>query len=348
MSYPSASSPVPASVSFDPGSSLRSSLAWAAGAGVVVVAAGVALVALGIIDIAQLVQAAREVSVATLAAVLVMSCVNYLLRGLRWHILTREVAPHVTLRESMLYFLAGFAFLLTPAKIGEVVRLWLLKSRHDVPYTRSLSLLLLDRVLDVVSLVLFAAIGLLGRSEHSAPLLAFLAALVLASALLSSRGFVVLAIKLAHRWSGRRWPGLMRFALQSYRSLRKVSRPGVLASALALSLSAWAAQITGAWMIFSALGHSLDVVTTTFVFSFTILAGSLPLFPGGLGGAEAAMVGLLVLVGMPSALAITATVLSRLATLWLALLVGFAIAPITLANGRDRSAPAPATLARAL
>lgn len=321
--------------SFDPGSSLRSSFVWAGGAMAVLAAVAGLLVALGIVDAGQIAAAIGEVSAQTLAIVIALSFANYLLRGLRWHVLTREVAPDVPLRESLLYFFAGFAFLLTPAKIGEVVRLWLLKSRHDVPYARSLGLLLLDRVLDVVSLVLFAAVGLLGRSEHSAPLLAFLAALAGLTALVSSRRLVVTSVALVHRWSGRRWPGLMRFSLQSYRALRQVSRPSVLATALLLSLAAWAAQIAGAWMIFAALGHSLDAVTATFVFSFTILAGSVPIFPGGIGGAEAAMVGLLVLVGMPSALAVTAMVLCRLATLWLALLVGFVAAPFAVATGRE-------------
>jgi uncharacterized protein (TIRG00374 family) len=44
--------------------------------------------------------------------------------------------------------------------------------------------------------------------------------------------------------------------------------------------------------------------------------------PGGLGGTEAVMVGLLVWKGMPGADAVAATVLIRLATLWFAVGLG--------------------------
>ena len=59
-----------------------------------------------------------------------------------------------------------------------------------------------------------------------------------------------------------------------------------------------------------------------FVYAMAMLAGAISFMPGGLGGAEAVMVGLLVWKGMPGADAIAATVLIRLATLWYAVAVG--------------------------
>ena len=53
-----------------------------------------------------------------------------------------------------------------------------------------------------------------------------------------------------------------------------------------------------------------------------MLAGALSFLPGGLGGAEAIMISLLVLKGMTMPAAIAATVFIRLATLWFAVLIG--------------------------
>ena len=64
--------------------------------------------------------------------------------------------------------------------------------------------------------------------------------------------------------------------------------------------------------------------------SFGMLVSGLPLFPGGVGGAEATMVALLLLLGVDSATAVAATALIRLATLGFALALGFLALPVAL------------------
>ena len=53
-----------------------------------------------------------------------------------------------------------------------------------------------------------------------------------------------------------------------------------------------------------------------------MLAGALSFMPGGLGGAEAVMIALLTLNGVPMPVAVAATVFIRLATLWFAVVIG--------------------------
>ncbi len=64
--------------------------------------------------------------------------------------------------------------------------------------------------------------------------------------------------------------------------------------------------------------RQLAVVFACIVFLFFALS----FMPGGLGGAEAVMVALLMWKGVPSADAIAATVLIRLTTLWFAVGIG--------------------------
>jgi len=52
--------------------------------------------------------------------------------------------------------------------------------------------------------------------------------------------------------------------------------------------------------------------------------GALSFMPGGLGGDEAVMVGLLVWQGLDAADAVAATVIIRVTTLWFAVLLGVA------------------------
>ena len=70
------------------------------------------------------------------------------------------------------------------------------------------------------------------------------------------------------------------------------------------------------------MGAEISFAFAIFVYAIAMLAGALSFMPGGLGGAEAVMVSLLILKGMPSADAIAATILIRLATLWFAVGIG--------------------------
>ena len=70
------------------------------------------------------------------------------------------------------------------------------------------------------------------------------------------------------------------------------------------------------------LGADISFSFAIFVYAISMLAGALSFLPGGLGGAEAIMISLLVLKGMAMPAAIAATVFIRLATLWFAVLIG--------------------------
>lgn len=274
------------------------------------------------------------------ALVLSLSLVNYALRALRWQSLCRAVGVRVPLARNSLYYVAGFAFTITPGKLGEVVRLWLLHRHHRAPYDRTLSLLVMDRVTDAVPLLGLCLLGA-GHVAGQGWSVLLMAALILSGlALVLKPGWLRGIVKLAYGRLGR-MPRLFARALRVLRSLESLVVPRVLATALVLGLVGWSAEILGAWLVLEALGAEVGLVATGFVFGFGMLVGGLPLFPGGLGGAEATMVGLLLLLGVDPATAVAATGIIRLATLGFALALGFLALPLTLGQPAPARAAAP-------
>ena len=108
----------------------------------------------------------------------------------------------------------------------------------------------------------------------------------------------------------------------------------MLLAATLLSVVAWAAEALAFQWILQGLGLDSGFAFAAFVYAVAMLAGALSFMPGGLGGAEAAMVALLLWAGMPLPDAVAATVLIRLATLWFAVVLGL----FALGAGR-REAP---------
>lgn len=64
------------------------------------------------------------------------------------------------------------------------------------------------------------------------------------------------------------------------------------------------------------------MLLSTFVFSFSSLAGAISMIPGGLGVAEGSFAGLLILAGVSKGFAAGATVIIRFCTLWFGVIVG--------------------------
>lgn len=70
------------------------------------------------------------------------------------------------------------------------------------------------------------------------------------------------------------------------------------------------------------LGCDMSFQTALFIFFFSMLTGAVSFLPGGLGGTESTMVGLLMLNNIVLPQAVAATVLIRLVTLWFAVALG--------------------------
>ena len=52
------------------------------------------------------------------AALLALSLVNYLLRGLRWHLFARRLGLPTGPGQDLRHFLGGFAMVVTPGRVG--------------------------------------------------------------------------------------------------------------------------------------------------------------------------------------------------------------------------------------
>ena len=68
----------------------------------------------------------RALSFAQLGVLLGLSLVNYFFRAVRWHLFARTLGLPTKLMQDVRHFLGGFAMTVTPARVGELVRMrWL-------------------------------------------------------------------------------------------------------------------------------------------------------------------------------------------------------------------------------
>lgn len=251
---------------------------------------------------------------------LLLSLLNYGLRFVRWELYLRQLSYTIVSKTNISIYLSGFALTTTPAKAGEALRAVLLKP-YGVRYSDSLAALLSERVSDLLAVLIMAAIGISQYPQYE-PLIWIFALLIPAFWLLIASKKLLNSI---HIISIRLPAILAKIAekiLQILETTRRCHPPLLIVQASILSLIAWGAEGVAFYAILQQLQSSISLETALFIYATAMLAGAASFMPGGLGGAELAMTGLLHLNGMPVADAIAASLVIRLATLWFAVVLG--------------------------
>lgn len=251
---------------------------------------------------------------------LALSLVNYGLRFIRWQIYLNKLGHSIAWLPSLRIYLSGFALTTTPGKAGEAFRGVLLKQR-EVPFPATFAALISERLSDLVAIVLLTLVGLSEYPAARGIVLAGIIGIAVVLACISSRS----VLSYTHQWASTRPGKLCKLLTQLAHLLSEARRchtPKLLLLATLISLVAWGAEAVAFYLVLEWLGADISFSFAIFVYAISMLAGALSFLPGGLGGAEAIMISLLVLKGMAMPAAIAATVFIRLATLWFAVLIG--------------------------
>ncbi len=278
-------------------------------------------------------------------ACLGLALLNYAIRFLRWQLYLRVQAVEVPTGSSALVFGAGLSLSITPAKLGELVKSYLLRELHGSPPTLTAPIVIAERVTDLIALLVLAVIGVAVYGVETT--------LVIVAAAIVGLGLVMLAWPRPTRWlidlvTTPRFAQRFRVpAQQMYGGLATLCRPRLLVMATAIAVPAWAAECIGFAGIVNAFpGAHVDLGLAMVIYAATTIAGALSFLPGGLGVTEGAMTLLLVqgAAKLDRAAAVDATLLTRLATLWFAVLLGvgfLAVARARIARIAARRAANP-------
>ena len=254
---------------------------------------------------------------------LVCSFLSYLVRYARWQYFLRLAGWTLPHRLHLLYYLAGFALTTTPGKAGETIRSVLLHP-HGVPYHTSLATFFSERLLDVLVIAILASLILITFSEHLFYVL--LAGLLLFSVLpilQSSVPDYVLNYLNAHVHR-ERLRHIIQHMVHLLRDAQHLLSSRPLYTGFTLGLLAWTIQGLAFYYILLHSGFETRLSLALGIYALSLLAGAVSMIPGGLGSTELAMGLLLAAAGAEQHAVLTIPVISRLGTLWFAVLLGFA------------------------
>ena len=271
----------------------------------------------------KVVDALAHYAWATAAGALTLAAINYLLRFLKWELYLRRLGVRIPLGDSFGIFLSGFSLTVTPGKVGEVLKSYLLREAHGVPMARTAPIVVAERLTDLVALASLALVGVgaLAGGERVAWVALGMVGVAVACVASEKLAHAVIDLVGAMPGLGKMAPKLREF----YGSTKTLLHPTPLVLATLLSIVAWLCECVAFWLVLRGFaGADASLKLCTFIYATMTIAGALSFLPGGLGVQEIGMVKLLIAQahGVSEPMAAAATFITRLCTLWFAVVIG--------------------------
>lgn len=252
---------------------------------------------------------------------ILLTLLNYALRFWKWHYLLGRLGVRIPWKEDAGIFGSGLAMVLSPGKVGELLKPWLVRERTGTPMVQTIPALITERLTDGIAVLVLAAISVSTYAGDQARLVFVPIALTVAGlAVLSSQG-----VSLGILNALAKIPLFERVAvrlIEMYTAMRICLAPVPLVVTVLVSMVAWGGECVGYWLVLKGFGASPTLGVSTFLYAFATVTGGAS--PGGLGIADGVLVELpkRLVIGLDPGSALASALLIRLATLWLGVVIG--------------------------
>jgi uncharacterized protein (TIRG00374 family) len=251
---------------------------------------------------------------------------GYAMRILRWSRILNAGGAHVGMRQCAAPFLGSIALNnVLPLRLGDVVRALVFPSSIGVSRSTSSSSLVMERLVDLMTLLVCLAASLAASRQLSMPAWVGNTATMLAVVgLLSLLAIFVFSGILSRRLASSRWKPARTIG-RLLESFDAMSRPRVLGPLFVLSLLIWLGEAGLFYSLLAGFGLGATPTTAIIVMAIATLATLVPSSPGYVGPFHLAAFTAISAFGGSAEQAASFAVLSHLG-LWLPTTLAGAIA----------------------
>jgi uncharacterized protein (TIRG00374 family) len=247
------------------------------------------------VDVSALIAAIRATDPWWLTAGLALVVPITLATAWRFSLLVRDA--RIGLGEANRLILASSTLnLFLPSKMGDLAKGFVLTERHGMPGNLSLSIVVLEKALDMFSLLLYgvAALAYVGASNYR--LLLFMIPVAAMLVVITALILPLPVFGMATRQACRIMPVPIAVKLERFADgLANVvqwfwSRPLWALGVIALSLALWFIHLGQIWLFTRAVGGTVPLIDNMAFATLSILVGLLPFTLAGIGSRDAAIV----------------------------------------------------------
>ena len=241
---------------------------------------------------------------------------------IKWHFLLKNCEIHVPLKKSILVFLSGPAFEITPGQIGALVKSQILKTSSNIPRTKTVPIVVVEKVYDLIGAILASIIGIiiLGMDFYLI-IIAILALAVIFFFMFYRPASEIFFKRITKtKFFSKYIDNMSEF----HAIIQKSTNVKAATVCILLGVTYWFIISSAAYYILIAFDvNVLDYLTVLAIYTTSILLGAISFVPAGIGVAEGSIAGLFTLNGIDVSTALILSVMIRVLTLWFSVSVGF-------------------------
>jgi uncharacterized protein (TIRG00374 family) len=260
----------------------------------------------------------REVNAALLVLALLMTCANVVVKIYRWKYLCSSYGREIGFGEAgrivvSSFFVGG----ITPAKIGDLMKAYIMKRKHSLPLMDGIFCILYERTFEIFTLF-FVSLGLfyLGLSAKN-------------YIFIQITTFLLIFLGIAYFFSDRLLLWGQRFLIRTKVMDLGTENPRIqkIAPARALVVFlltgfALGLEFVRLWLVALAFGYPMYITHLSVFFSLSALIGALSQIPIGIGVVEGSLTLFLTDAGMPPYYAFGIVLVDRILSMYFVALIG--------------------------
>lgn len=252
---------------------------------------------------------------------IILTTIAYFIRFIKWNFFLKSVGVHLNLKDNLFVFFSGLGMIITPAKVGEIWKGWLIKDINGESLSKTVPVVIIDRVTDLIGLIILSLLGIIYYKEGTYIIITLIVIFTLFFVAVRSKKVSGKIISLLERRAGKYSKDIKTMHI----TFEETMKPKNLVGMSFLSVFAWFFECLALYFVIIGFGQSISLIISTFVFSFASLAGAVSMIPGGLGVAEATFSGMLQYFGLTSTISVGVAIIIRFGTLWYGAILGFLV-----------------------
>jgi uncharacterized protein (TIRG00374 family) len=254
----------------------------------------------------DLIEALKHMVPEYLAAGIIICLVAWWLRGWRYHTILRSLTcPASIIISTACIFVSQTVNLIVPARLGDFVRVFILKHEFNTTYSEGVSSLVVERVFDIITIALLGAISLLFvlnvRSEFY---------IIIFIPIITGALFFIFLLFIGKFSSENRYIQIILTMLHEIKRASLTLRSIILLGGSSLVI--WLLDILVCYAVVMMFQQQIPFAVIVLAIVIGNLVKAVPITPGGVGTYELSLAITFGLVGVAPAVATLIAVIDHL------------------------------------
>lgn len=264
----------------------------------------------------------------------ICSVLIYFGRFLKWCVFLRALKIKLPLIENIKIFLSGLSMGLTPGKLGEILKSYILKKKYRIDFSLTAPTVFVERLTGVIGCFILCMITSIMLNEGNIYSYVFFILMITVVSFIiivfkSPKCFQYILDKISNiKFLVKKIDVFRNF----YEGMLNLLNIKIFFICINISILYWGMESILFYNILKAFNVDIDVINSIFMITSISIIGGLSFMPGSLGTLEGGLIAVLVYKGISFDLASVITILHRFFAMWLIIIIGAVILILNVRN----------------